>query len=218
MALVHTSGWSCLRAYRQRDGCQRPRHPRHPDLRARRPDRNQKTSMGTIVTAAELEPLGARLRASGLRIVLTNGHFDLLHVGHLRYLQGARALGDVLVVGLNDDATTTSRKGPSRPILPEGERAELLAGLACVDFVVIFHEPTAEAIVRALRPHIYAKGGDYAPGGAPLPEAAAVADIGGEVRILPLVAGRSTSDIERAIRAGRGLGATHADAHGGPQS
>lgn len=171
--------------------------------------------MGTIVTLAELPELGTRLRTAGLRVVLTNGHFDLLHVGHLRYLQGARALGDVLVVGLNDDATTVARKGPERPILPQDERAELLAGLACVDYVVIFHEPTAEQVVRSLRPHRYVKGGDYAPGGAPLPEATAVADVGGEVLILPLVPGRSTSQIVDAIRSGRGLSTTSAAASSG---
>ncbi len=173
--------------------------------------------MGIIVTLAELPALGTRLRTAGARVVLTNGHFDLLHIGHLRYLQAARALGDVLVVGLNDDATTVARKGPERPILPQDERAELLAGLACVDYVVIFHEPTAEQVVRSLRPQLYVKGGDYAPGqgGAPLPEAPAVADVGGEVRILPLVPGRSTSQIVDAIRGGRGLSAASAAATSG---
>lgn len=143
------------------------------------------------------------MRHEGKRIVFTNGHFDLLHVGHLRYLRGARDLGDVLIVGVNDDATTTARKGPGRPILPEAERAELLAGLECVDYVVIFPEPTAERCVALLRPDIYVKGGDYGPGGAALPEARVVADDGGETVILPLEPGRSTSEIVAAIRAGR---------------
>jgi rfaE bifunctional protein nucleotidyltransferase chain/domain len=152
-----------------------------------------------------LESLGAELRAAGQRVVFTNGHFDLLHVGHLRYLQGACALGDVLVVGVNDDAVTTARKGPARPILPEGERAELLAGLACVDYVTIFHEPTAERCVALLRPDVYVKGGDYVPGGADLPEARIVAEYGGETVILPLEPGRSTTTIVEAIKAGRSV-------------
>jgi rfaE bifunctional protein nucleotidyltransferase chain/domain len=152
-----------------------------------------------------LEPLGESLRGERQRIAFTNGHFDLLHVGHLRYLQAARALGDVLVVGVNDDAITTARKGPARPILPEDERAELLAGLACVDYVTIFHEPTAERTVRLLRPDVYVKGGDYGPGGADLPEARVVAEYGGETVILPLEEGRSTSAIVAAIRAGESL-------------
>lgn len=161
--------------------------------------------MGSVIPVDRLAALGEALRNEGRRIVFTNGHFDLLHVGHLRYLQAARTLGDVLVVGVNDDAMTTARKGPSRPILPEGERAELLAGLACVDYVTIFHEPTAERTVRLLRPDVYVKGGDYGPGGADLPEARIVAEFGGETIILPLEQGRSTSAIVAAIRAGEPL-------------
>jgi rfaE bifunctional protein nucleotidyltransferase chain/domain len=161
--------------------------------------------VGVVVPIEELQALGDSLRERQLRVVFTNGHFDLLHVGHLRYLQAARQLGDVLVVGVNDDAVTTARKGPSRPILPEAERAELLAGLACVDYVVIFHEPTAERAVALLRPAVYVKGGDYGPGGADLPEARVVAGYGGETVILPLEEGRSTSAIVAAIRAGEPL-------------
>lgn len=159
--------------------------------------------MGVIVDTSELTALGERLRDAGKQIVFTNGHFDLLHVGHLRYLQAARELGDLLVVGVNDDRITTARKGPARPILPEDERAELLAGLACVDYVTIFHEPTATGTIDLLRPDIYVKGGDYAPGGAALPEAGPVEAYGGKVVILPLVEGRSTTDIVLAIREGR---------------
>jgi rfaE bifunctional protein nucleotidyltransferase chain/domain len=158
-------------------------------------------AMGLTVPIDELAALGDRLRAGGQRVVFTNGHFDLLHVGHLRYLQAARELGDVLVVGVNDDAVTRLRKGPDRPVLPEDERAELLAGLVCVDYVTIFHEPTAERCVTLLRPDLYVKGGDYASGGAPLPEAATVEAYGGQVVILPFVEGRSTSAILAAIRA-----------------
>lgn len=159
--------------------------------------------MGVIVQPGELALLGEQMRDAGLTVVFTNGHFDLLHVGHLRYLQAARTLGDRLVVGVNDDRITTERKGPDRPILPENERAELLAGLACVDYVTIFHEPTATETITLLRPDIYVKGGDYAPGGAVLPEAGAVESYGGKVIILPLVEGRSTSEVVLAIREGR---------------
>lgn len=162
--------------------------------------------MGHRVEFAELQRLGQHLRQAGTRIVFTNGHFDLLHVGHLRYLQAARALGDCLVVGINDDRTTTLRKGPNRPIVPEYERAELVAGLACVDYVVIFPQPTAEAAIRELRPDIYVKGGDYAvtpeeiaAGKLPLPEAAVVAEYGGEVQTVPLIKGQSTTTIEHRI-------------------
>ncbi len=161
--------------------------------------------MGSVIPIDRLAAIGEALRNEERRIVFTNGHFDLLHVGHLRYLQAARMLGDVLVVGVNDDAITTARKGPARPILPEDERAELLAGLACVDYVTIFHEPTAERTVRLLRPNVYVKGGDYGPGGADLPEARVVAEYGGETVILPLEEGRSTSAIVAAIRAGESL-------------
>ncbi|HEX5164073.1 MAG TPA: adenylyltransferase/cytidyltransferase family protein [Thermomicrobiales bacterium] len=161
--------------------------------------------MGIVIPFEQLGPLGNDLREQRRRIVFTNGHFDLLHVGHLRYLQAARGLGDVLVVGVNDDAVTTLRKGRDRPILPEGERAELLAGLMCVDYATIFHEETAELAVRLLRPDVYVKGGDYGPGGAELPEARVVAEYGGETVILPLEPGRSTSAIVAAIRAGESL-------------
>lgn len=165
--------------------------------------------MGQVIPFEQLPPLGEQLRAAGKRVVFTNGHFDLLHVGHLRYLQAAAALGDVLIVGLNDDASTTRRKGPSRPILPEAERAELVAGLACVDYTTIFHEDTATRAITLLRPDTYVKGGDYAASDAdlaagkrPLPEAEVVRAHGGEVRTIPLVPGTSTTEIECRI-AGR---------------
>lgn len=162
--------------------------------------------MGQVIPFDDIQALGERLRREGKRVVFTNGHFDLLHIGHLRYLQAARALGDVLVVGINDDRVTARRKGPTRPIVPEAERAELVAGLACVDYVTIFHEETAEEVVRRLRPDVYVKGGDYAADAdgeaadrQPLPEARTVRGYGGEVHIVPLIPGRSTTDIERRI-------------------
>ena len=154
--------------------------------------------MGQIIAREELPALAEEAAQRGQRIVFTNGHFDLLHIGHLRYLSAARALGDLLVVGLNDDAATRRLKGPRRPIVPQDERAELLAALVPVDRVVLFGEDTATALIAALRPVIYVKGGDYAATpdgvGQPLPEAAVVRAYGGEIRVITLVAGRSTSD------------------------
>src|SRR6476660_9840735 len=100
-------------------------------------------------------------RSNGLRIVLANGCFDLLHVGHLRYLAGAKALGDVLVVGVNSDAQAKLLKGEGRPFMPEMERAEMLAALRDVDIVTVFDEPTVESLIRSIKPDIHAKGTDY---------------------------------------------------------
>jgi len=169
--------------------------------------------VGQVIPFSELEALGARLRAEGKRVVFTNGHFDLLHIGHTRYLQAARELGDVLVVGINDDASTRRRKGPSRPIVPAEERAELLAALACVDYATVFSGDTAEDAVRALQPDIYVKGGDYALDEAELaagkqawPEAAIVRAAGGQVVTVPLTPGHSTSELVQRIRATAGPG------------
>ena len=164
--------------------------------------------MGQVLALSDLAAFGNALRAEGKRIVFTNGHFDLLHVGHTRYLQAARALGDVLIVGVNDDTSTAARKGVGRPIIPAAERAELLAALACVDATVVFAALTADEPIRLLRPDIYVKGGDYAvtvdeerAGKTPLPEAALVRQHSGSVRTIPLVPGRSTTEIIRRIRA-----------------
>lgn len=150
-----------------------------------------------IVGLADLLPVLARRRIGGDRVAFTNGTFDLLHVGHVRSLQWARLLGDLLVVGLNSDASARSNKEPGRPLLPEDERAELLAALACVDYVVLFDERTAERLVAAVRPDVYVKGADYA--NAPLPEATIVRQYGGRVELVPLQAGRSTSGLIREI-------------------
>jgi rfaE bifunctional protein nucleotidyltransferase chain/domain len=149
-----------------------------------------------VVTLPELLALRPRWRAEGKTLVLTNGTFDVLHVGHLRYLQAARALGDILLVAVNSDASVRAYKGPGRPVVPQDERAELLAALRCVDYVTIFDEPTATHLVEALEPEIYVKGGDYsASTGKPLPEAETVRAHGGEVRIIPYVEGHSATDI-----------------------
>jgi D-beta-D-heptose 7-phosphate kinase/D-beta-D-heptose 1-phosphate adenosyltransferase len=117
--------------------------------------------MGKVVDEAELARIVAQRQAAGEHAVFTNGVFDLLHVGHTRYLQRARALGDFLIIGVNSDASTRRLKGPTRPINPDAERAELLAALACVDYVTIFGDTTASRLVELLRPAVYIKGGDY---------------------------------------------------------
>jgi D-beta-D-heptose 7-phosphate kinase/D-beta-D-heptose 1-phosphate adenosyltransferase len=156
--------------------------------------------MGQIVPSrAELRRLLEARRAGGERIVSTNGVFDVLHVGHVRYLQAARQLGDLLVVGVNSDACTRRLKGPTRPIVPEAERAEILAALACVDYVTIFDEDTPTALLEIIRPDIHVKGGDYDV--ETLPETPVVRRYGGEVVTLPFVEGRSTTGIVARILA-----------------
>ncbi len=149
---------------------------------------------------AERRPLAelvARRQAGGERGVLTNGCFDLLHVGHLRTLQAARACGDFLIVGLNSDLGVRRLKGPSRPIVPEAERAELLDALACVDYVILFDEPTATELAAALRPAIYVKSSEYRD--KPLPEREVVEAAGGEVRLVEIHLGHSTTDLVARI-------------------
>ena len=143
----------------------------------------------------------AAARAAGRVVVSTNGTFDLLHPGHLMSLQAARSLGDLLVVGLNSDASVRGYKGPSRPILAEAERAAMLAGLECVDHVVVFDEATPEEVLRKLRPDIHCKGAEYAPPhGRPVPEAATVLAGGGRMAYLPLLPGLSTTELLARIR------------------
>ncbi len=161
-----------------------------------------RSEMPVIVKPVELTALGEALRAAGQVVVWTNGCFDLLHVGHARSLQAARALGDVLVVGVNSDASVRRLKGANRPVVPAAERAELLAALACVGYVVVFEDDTPEACLRLLRPDVHCKGADYAPPhGKPVPEAAVVEAYGGRVAFLPLVEGVSTSDLVQRVQA-----------------
>lgn len=158
--------------------------------------------MGVVLELHDLATLADAARRDGRRVVFTNGIFDLLHVGHLRYLRAARALGDLLVVGLNDDASARRLKGLARPLVPAAERAELIAALAPVDYAVIFAGDTAHEPIALLRPALYVKGGDYTVGpgaGTPLPEADAVVAYGGEVRLIPLTAGRSSSNLVARI-------------------
>jgi len=158
-------------------------------------------------TWAELEDLRREWRKAGRRVVWTNGCFDLLHIGHIRNLQAAKALGDILVVGVNSDASIRQLKGPDRPIVPQAERVEILAALACVDCVVVFEELTPEAVLARLQPDIHCKGADYAPPhGKPIPEAKVVAAYGGRIEFLPLVEAKSTTTLVQQIRSASRLG------------
>lgn len=157
--------------------------------------------MGQILTLPAAVRWANRVRRRGQRIVATNGCFDLLHYGHVRYLQKARQLGDVLVVGLNSDRSVRAlNKAPGRPIQPHRYRAEILAALACVDVVVIFHEPRADRFLAAIRPHVYCKGGDYRPDTLDPRERAVLAALGTEIRLIPLVKGCSTTALIRKIQ------------------
>lgn len=134
-------------------------------------------------------------------MVWTNGCFDLLHVGHTRNLQAAKQMGDILVVGLNSDASVRRLKGPTRPIIPQHERAEILSALECVDYVFIYNENTPEASLAFFKPDIHCKGADYAPpNGKPIPEAQVVESYGGRIAFTPLVSGASTTGLIRRIR------------------
>jgi rfaE bifunctional protein nucleotidyltransferase chain/domain len=153
-----------------------------------------------IVSADELITERAHLQAAGKRLVFTNGCFDLLHVGHVRYLQAARALGDALAVAVNADESVRVLKGAGRPLNPADERAEVLAALECVDYVTIFAEARATRLLGAVRPHIYAKGGDYRLETLHAEERAALEQAGAEIRFLPMTPGRSTSRLIEAVR------------------
>ncbi|MDP9351277.1 MAG: D-glycero-beta-D-manno-heptose 1-phosphate adenylyltransferase [Chloroflexota bacterium] len=149
--------------------------------------------MGKVLDEGEaLEELRRR-RERGERAVFTNGCFDLLHVGHVRYLRQARELADVLIVAVNTDDSVRELKGPERPVVPEDERAEVLAALEAVDYVVLFPDRTAERLVGVLKPELYVKGGDYTLDLRSLPEAGVVQRYGGEVRLMPVHPGRSSS-------------------------
>jgi rfaE bifunctional protein nucleotidyltransferase chain/domain len=150
------------------------------------------------VTRADAAALVARLRAAGKTVVFTNGAFDLLHPGHLRYLQQARALGDALVVGLNSDRSVRANKGEGRPVTPEEERAEILEALSCVDAVVVFDEDTPHDIISALQPDVLVKGADWAADaiiGRDIVEAR-----GGKVVRVPVEQGYSTTAIIAKIK------------------
>ena len=149
------------------------------------------------MTVAEAAGLAERLRAEGRRLVLANGCFDLLHVGHVRYLEAARALGDVLFVGINGDAAVARLKGAGRPLMPAVERVEVLTALRAVDHVVVFDEDTADALVAAIRPAIHAKGTDYTP--ETVPERDTVRAHGGRVVIVGDPKAHATRDAIQTI-------------------
>jgi rfaE bifunctional protein nucleotidyltransferase chain/domain len=156
-----------------------------------------------IVKLEELSDRCEKLRSAGKKIVATNGCFDLLHVGHVRYLQAARALGDLLVVGLNGDRSVLELKGAGRPITTQHDRAEILAALECVDLVTVFPELRATKFLAAVRPAVYVKGGDYTPRTLDQEEAVILKEIEASTRIIPFEAGYSTSGLIEQICKGR---------------
>jgi D-glycero-beta-D-manno-heptose 1-phosphate adenylyltransferase len=153
--------------------------------------------MEKLLDLAALAELVEELKNTKKKIVFTNGCFDIIHAGHVRYLEAARQLGDLLIVGLNSDSSVTLLKGPTRPINNQEDRAEVLAALAAVDYVIIFGEQTAEKLIRVIKPDIYVKGGDYVV--ANLPEAELIDNLGGEIVLIPEVQGRSSSNIIKKI-------------------
>ena len=148
-----------------------------------------------VLSIDALADISAALAKGGKRLVVTNGCFDLLHLGHVRYLQAARALGDALAVGVNGDASVRSLKGEGRPLNNERDRAEVLAALRCVDYVAVFAEVRATQFLERVRPAIYVKGGDYTPESLNPEERGALSRIGAEIRIIPFEAGYSTTGI-----------------------
>ena len=157
---------------------------------------------GRILSAADLAAERDRLDRQGERLVFTNGCFDLLHIGHVRYLQAARRLGDVLAIGLNADASVRELKGSGRPLNHEDDRAEVLAALACVDFVVVFGEPRATRLLAEVRPHVYVKGGDYRLDTLNPEERAMLDWAGSKIEFVPMVPGRSTTNLIERIQGG----------------
>lgn len=151
------------------------------------------------LSTQDMPQLVAELRAAGDRLVLTNGCFDVLHAGHVRYLEQARELGDRLIVGLNSDESVRALKGPDRPVNGESDRACVLGALACVDYVTIFEELTPELLIRLIRPDVYVKGGDYLERG--VPERDLITELGGRVEILDLLPGRSTTGLIERVKA-----------------
>ena len=154
-------------------------------------------SLQKIKTLDEVVHIRSRLRERGRKLVFTNGCFDILHVGHVRYLDQARSLGDALVVGINSDRSVREIKGASRPIVSEKERAEVIAALACVDFVFIFDDPTPKRVIDAIVPDVLVKGADW--GISDIVGRDTVENAGGVVLNVPLVEGSSTTDIIQKV-------------------
>lgn len=153
--------------------------------------------MGQRVSLEDVERLAVELRGQGKRLVLANGCFDLLHVGHIRYLQAAKQLGDVLIVAVNSDASVRRIKGRGRPLMSQTERAEIVAALGCVDYVVTFEEETVVRLIARLKPHVHAKGTDYTE--ESVPEREAVRAVGGRVAIVGDPKAHSTRELIAAI-------------------
>jgi len=151
-----------------------------------------------VVSRPEIAAIAAQARRDGRRIAFTNGCFDLLHVGHIRYLAAARDAADLLIVGVNDDASVRRLKGPTRPLVPDAARAEVLAALAAVDYVTLFSEDTPYELIRAVQPDLLVKGSDWAPDqvvGRDVVEA-----LGGRVLLIPVVADFSTTTLVERLR------------------
>ena len=153
-----------------------------------------------IVDQDHLGFIADSLRKQGRKLVLTNGCFDLLHVGHVRYLQAARALGDALAVAINGDDSVRVLKGEGRPLNTEGNRAEVVAALQCVDYAVLFSEVRVTRLIEEVRPAIYVKGGDYTLVSLHPEERAALDKVGAEIRILQFEAGHSTSSLIKRVQ------------------
>ena len=155
-----------------------------------------------LIPAERIEDFCAALREAGQQVVFTNGCFDILHAGHVRYLNEARSQGDCLVLGLNSDESVRRLKGPERPINSELDRAEVVGALKSVDYVVLFGEQTAESLIAKVRPAVYVKGGDYTLD--TLPEAKIVQSYGGRVHFVKMVEGRSTTNVIKKISGDKG--------------
>ena len=151
-----------------------------------------------LIDTNDIENFVTILKKGGQKIVFTNGCFDIVHAGHIAYLEAARACGDVLILGLNTDKSVRENKGPARPINNEIDRARVVGALKAVDYVVLFGEKTAETIIKKVKPDVYVKGADYTL--ATLPEAKIVQEYGGRVEFIPIVAGRSTTGVIEKIK------------------
>jgi rfaE bifunctional protein nucleotidyltransferase chain/domain len=147
----------------------------------------------TLVSLQELPALAQRAQAHAQKVVLANGAFDLLHVGHIRYLQAAKACGHILVVAVNSDASVRASKGPLRPVVPQNERVEMLLALRCVDYAVLFDSATVEPVIQLLKPHVHAKGTDYTENS--VPEGNLVRSLGGVVKIVGDPKNHSTTQL-----------------------
>lgn len=156
------------------------------------------SSVPKILSRSALSALGRKLRTQGKKIVFTNGTFDILHLGHVTYLQKAKTFGDVLIVGVNSDSSVRSYKTPDRPINPEKDRMAVLAALACVDYVVLFSEPTPLNLICAVKPHVLVKGADWKK--SQIAGAQEVESWGGKVKLVSFVPGRSTTNIIEKMR------------------